>query len=721
MEPYQSVPIANEQELNVLTGRRLFRKEAFHEGYDAIALHDQIQKLEEILRARCPDVNIEEIVNRDNPGTIERPRNDRSQNFPARIAESQAERHSASGTGNVGEGHLFHDRRASSAIPRDTVAPASATPSASRWDDLGTTSTNLPESEIAHEIGLIPLSSGASKYVGPSSGFSFARLVFARAGQINPGIAPSVTNHESSSTTRSRSFFEIRPTDIPSSIDQANQESRIYFEYVHVQYPFLHEPSHYRLISQLYTSYHQVSPSARFQVTMVLAISATILSKRLRIPFTGEGLCATAMEEVNNIDFQNSTEGVQSLLLIVMFTLHSPYLGINPWYLNYQCLAAVLDLGLQRDVPLSRSVSAFEREMRTRIFWVIYSMDRTLATALGRPIGLRDEACDLRLPAGHEDSDTDSESQTAQLPRPFPARPGPISCSMVLFRFAQLNSEIKYILHSITRDVPRYTYPQVPDISAWQTDLHRRLQAIFNEIPAFDSDNHHLLILCQIKYHEIVMLLFRPTPRIRTPWKAALNQCYRSAQAAIQLWKELYDSDRMSYSWVTIHSVCLSAITMLYCIWMVRDTAATTRIDVLTSTMRVASNILSAAGEHWSEARRSRNKMDDLTTATIRWLVDLRYSNQRSQNRGRSHDESPLPTLPNSASINVSEQEQFKEWPDSGFPLIDSYINGEDLAGFVGAPDPFATDVSLTMESMFSEYQPLFDFNPQRDFSPILG
>lgn len=292
---------------------------------------------------------------------------------------------------------------------------------------------------------------------------------------------------------------------------------------------------------------------------------------------------------------------------------------------------------------------------------------------------------------------------------------------MVLFRLAQLNSEIKYILHSITRDVPRYTYPQIPDIDAWQTDLHCRLQAIFDEIPAFDSDNHHLLILCQIKYHEIVMLLFRPTPRIRTPSKDALNQCHRSAEAAIQLWKELYDSDRMSYSWVTIHSVCLSAITMLYCIWMIPETAATTKIDVLTSTMRASSNILSAAGEHWSEARRSRNKLDDLTAATIRWLVDLRYSNQRSENRGRSRDESLLPTLPNNAAVNAAEQEQFEEWPNFEFPLIDSYINGEDLAVFVGAPDPFATDVSLTMESMFSEYQPLFDFNPQRDFSSILG
>ena len=182
---------------------------------------------------------------------------------------------------------------------------------------------------------------------------------------------------------------------------------------------------------------------------------------------------------------------------------------------------------------------------------------------------------------------------------------------------------------------------------------------------------------------------------------------------AIHGWKELYDSDQMSYSWVTIHSVCLSAITMLYCIWMVPETAAATKLDVLTSVMRAASNILSAAGEHWSEARRSRNKLDDLTAATVRWLMDLR-PNQRSRPRSRS--QSQLPTFSNSHST-VTEMQQFDDLSNLDFPGIDTYINAEDLAVFVGAPDPFATDLSLTMEGMFSQYQPVFDVNSSQVFA----
>lgn len=196
---------------------------------------------------------------------------------------------------------------------------------------------------------------------------------------------------------RSRPAFIVEPTENPKSVDQALNLSKPYFEQVHPLYPFLHEPSHYRILNDVYHGNDHSSAIDKFQVTMVLAISSIILSKRIPIPCTGEGLCATAMEYVDQIDFQSSAKGVQCLLLITIFTLHSPFLGVNPWYLNYQCLAVALDLGLHRDVSVSNSVSPFEREMRTRMFWVIYNIDRTLATTLGRPIGLRDEGCDLRV------------------------------------------------------------------------------------------------------------------------------------------------------------------------------------------------------------------------------------------------------------------------------------------------------------------------------------
>ena len=243
---------------------------------------------------------------------------------------------------------------------------------------------------------MIPLSAGVNKYVGPSSGFSIAKLVLARADNAS-GRSPEAGQEDETAEARCHSMFAIGPSALPASSHQAVQLSLIYFQQVHPRYPFLHQQTHLRELHKLYENPSGVAMTVRFRVTMVLAISATILSRRLRIPFSGEGLCAAAMEHTDQVDFQSSVEGVQCLLLISMFTLHSPFLGINPWYLNYQCLAAVLDLGLQQDLSVAQPVNPFEREMRTRVFWVVFCIDRIIATTLGRPVGLRDEACDLRV------------------------------------------------------------------------------------------------------------------------------------------------------------------------------------------------------------------------------------------------------------------------------------------------------------------------------------
>lgn len=366
---------------------------------EAASLHDHIRRLEDVLRKNCPDINLQELSNGHSTALLGRPRNQPGQDselLHSPIAHSfQESSHDTVENLDSNFSQGFNDLP-----PVDSsntlLVPPTPTP-IPRGDGGAHAMINASNREIAHEIGLIPLSAGVNKYVGPSSGFPFAKLVFARAEKASPGIIQSLARHDSSLESRSRSSFTVGPTDIPTSVDQALHLSRTYFDHVQPLYPFLHEHNHYKLINEVYSDITQSSSADKFQVTMVLAISSIILSKRVPIPYTGEGLCTTAMEYIDQIDLQSSAKGVQCLLLISMFTLHSPFLGINPWYLNYQCLAVALDLGLQRDVSVSNSVSPFEKEMRTRMFWVIYSIDRTIATTLGRPIGVRDEGCDLRV------------------------------------------------------------------------------------------------------------------------------------------------------------------------------------------------------------------------------------------------------------------------------------------------------------------------------------
>ena len=167
---------------------------------------------------------------------------------------------------------------------------------------------------------------------------------------------------------------------------------------IHVSYPFLHQPSHMDSIGKMYTS-EPVPPVVAFQVYMVLAIAASDLSRRSKLRLPAEGYYTTAMQYFNQFCPDGSLAGLQSLLLLMIYALHNPSCGINIWNLNYQCLASLIDLGLQRDIrgTPSLKMSLIEQEMRTRVFWVVYTFDRTIGTMMGRPVGIRDEACDLRV------------------------------------------------------------------------------------------------------------------------------------------------------------------------------------------------------------------------------------------------------------------------------------------------------------------------------------
>lgn len=353
----------------------------------AASLHLHIRRLETALREQAPDMELNSLrpaADFEPDNTIEEDRGI----VRGRHPQSQ---HRCITEGD--EAQAQHAQRQSQ--ERSTTG---------RWTrEVNRNPVEAPSRNEAHEIGLVPLSGGAMKYVGPSSGLAFTKIIFNRARQSADASGSLRDDYtltaESPSTTMARSLLSVEPTALPASLKQATQLATIYFEYIHIQHPFLHEPTFFDQLREVYEYPDVATKWASSQVKMVLAISAVVLSRRLSIPYSGEGIFMSAIRDIDQVDLQSSVEGLQCLLLVYMFTLHSPFSGISPWHLNYQLLATVLDLGLQRDIPVSPTVDAFQREMRTRIFWVVYAIDRTLATTLGRPIGLRDEGCDLRVRA----------------------------------------------------------------------------------------------------------------------------------------------------------------------------------------------------------------------------------------------------------------------------------------------------------------------------------
>lgn len=72
------------------------------------------------------------------------------------------------------------------------------------------------------------------------------------------------------------------------------------------------------------------------------------------------------------------------------------------WFLIFYHRFSYTQTSLQRS-PRRLNISSFDKETRRKIWWGVYSLDRMLALALGRPLGINDSDCDVEMPADVDD------------------------------------------------------------------------------------------------------------------------------------------------------------------------------------------------------------------------------------------------------------------------------------------------------------------------------
>ena len=206
-----------------------------------------------------------------------------------------------------------------------------------------------------------------------------------------------------------------------------------------------------------------------------------------------------------------------------------------------------------------------------------------------------------------------------------------MAISIHLFKLAKLNSEIKYVANSVVRDVPTYAYPAIRDVSAWQSGMMQQLDDWLASVPQIQPPNDYITLICQLRCFSVKMLLLRPSPAIPSPAGAVLTACHAVARQSLRLYEQLYKSDLMLYDWITLHGVVYSTITALYCTRAVREIAQRVNPEDLMEYMSISLSILSATGEHWSDAKRARDILEDVGKSTIRLLRQSREASAQGQ------------------------------------------------------------------------------------------
>lgn len=254
-----------------------------------------------------------------------------------------------------------------------------------------------------------------------------------------------------------------------------------------------------------------------------------------------------------------------------------------------------------------------------------------------------------------------------------------MSSAIHLFKLTKLASEIKMVLYCIERVYPPHTQPAITDYTEWRQDMVRRLKQWRDEIPQH-TDGHpasYLAIICEIKYHEVMMLTLRPSPLFRKPSHESIQQCLESAIICIELCEKLYLKNSLHYSWLGVHSLFLYVMTIFYCVWTPSDNVLSSlgfEIDRdtchqkrLMHVLNAASNILTATGEYWLEAKRCKDVINRISSATLlRFTEKIAMPDQTRQESVTSKEttKTSLGILEDSpiAAIQQQQQQQNFSW-----------------------------------------------------------
>ena len=229
------------------------------------------------------------------------------------------------------------------------TSPTFDSPSTSTPSQIG------PSQPLAHDVGLLSLANAAEpKYLGPSSGVTFARLIFASAPQ-SQGLPSTIRATEArNGTTVVTSQSPPELADLPPE-DDMRYFVDAYFETWGPLYPFIHEDMFQELVAGIQSQTGESSASLQTpshsmdlaQLFLVVALGAKALESRLSTDFSSESYYATAISHVSKLQLHDSIRGVQVMLLLVLSSF-SFITGMNAWFLNSTILASCLDLGLQR-------------------------------------------------------------------------------------------------------------------------------------------------------------------------------------------------------------------------------------------------------------------------------------------------------------------------------------------------------------------------------------
>ena len=458
---------------------------------------------------------------------------------------------------------------------------------------------------LAREIGLMrnTTGTGSASFVGSASGIHFVRSLFTAVGtsstdhnsphmSVVPGEEDQLPEHDRNSNNPiacwNQHEIDVAGNNTPP-FEQFMAWTSSYFDNWHPMLPFLHAPSILKTLEQLSRADAETKSSLLQSWDGIIVkglMSISMMDRRE----TGQSLPPVPLEYLFT-SYDDALAGAQLALtrsstlrslqagLVVQLFLTSMLRLNTASRLGGLLVQMSFQIGLHRCPSRYQSFNLAEIQLRKRVFWSMYSIERFLCQALGLPVMLQDEDVDVcHLNDEKHECAAPSSVSTAPSKMSDVTLEGADSRLQLLCfvaRHAQLRGSIINL-----RNKRIHQRDQSPEAAIV---INARIKEWYNEVEDFlDSQEGqstpslkplHAKMLTAFRQESIIML-YRPLlalPKDNANYIGAIHACIGAAKSVLTTLSSLLEDRNGSTSTKTpmiwpsfTWSAWMSAFILLY-------------------------------------------------------------------------------------------------------------------------------------------------------------
>ncbi|KAF1846417.1 Zn(II)2Cys6 cluster transcripitional activator [Cucurbitaria berberidis CBS 394.84] len=333
--------------------------------------------------------------------------------------------------------------------------------------------------DLVSDFGLLAVNATARDFYGFTTEMSYARLI------------------------RSASTKEPLPTGLTKALPPrfaATPLIQHYLNNIFTLLPVFEEATLYSSVDTIYQQGGNATPWDRWSVRMVLAIACLSQSdQRGDTKYSDAvGHVSAALENAEDVLHPGYVTSIQALVLWTIYATMDPH-HFDSWTLIGAASRAMVDLGIHQDPSRNVAVSRAKLEIRRRVYWCVYSLDRSTSLVQTRAFSFSDEAAHVSFPFySSASSPRYSSPQSNFFQQSFDS-------ALDLFRIREIQSEWYMDLFQSGREPWQDPYPYI-----WKH--YKRMAEWFQDMPQSTLPAIKSFFELELLYSYVYIL--SPSPRI---------------------------------------------------------------------------------------------------------------------------------------------------------------------------------------------------------------